>query len=141
MKPIIEKEVYTDVKEELQESFQGELDKKDSLCLKLQEELDITRKELVKSNETIRQLNQKLEKANVGMTYKSLREQPKAECVVAESTIKYGQNNDIDEKLRKAAVKYKDSTLEELKKNVKKATYKSKLSEILLNQPIDLFSK
>ena len=141
MKPIIEKEVYADVKEELQESFQDELAKKDSLNRKIIEELDITRKELEKSNEAIRQMHQKLENANSNTTYQPPSEQPEKELVVAESTIKYGQYNDLDENLRRAVVRYKDATLEELKKNVKKATYKSKLGEILLNQPRDLFSK
>ena len=141
VKPIIEKEVYADVKEELQESFQDELAKKDSLNRKIIEELDITRKELEKSNEAIRQMHQKLENVNSNTTYQPPSEQPEKELVVAESTIKYGQYNDLDENLRRAVVRYKDATLEELKKNVKKATYKSKLGEILLNQPRDLFSK
>ena len=144
MKPIIEKDVYSDVKEEIQEFFQDELDKKDSLCRKIQEELDITRKELERSNETIRLMQQKLDNANLNTTSQNPSEQSEKELVVAESNVKYDQNNDLDENLQKAAVRYKDSTLEELKKNVKnvkKATYKSKLGEILLNQPRDLFSK
>lgn len=141
VKPIIEKEVYADVKEELQESFQDELAKKDSLYRKIEEELDLTRKELEKSNETIRQMHQKLENANLNTTYQTPSEQSEKELVVAESTIKYGQDNALDENLRRTVVRYKDATLEELKKNVKKATYKSKLGEILLNQPRELFSK
>ena len=139
VKPFIEKEVYADVKEELQESFQDELAKKDSLYRKIIEELDITRKELEKSNEIIRQMHQKLENANSNTTYQPPSEQPEKELVVAESTIKYGQYNDSDENLRRIVIRYKDATLEELKKNAKK-TYKSKLGEILLNQPKDLFS-
>ena len=140
MKPIIEKDVYSDVKEELQESFQDELDKKDSLCRKIQEELDKTRKKLEESNETIRQLHQKLETANLDITYQN-SEQPANKCAVAEPTIIDGQNEDLNESLKRVVLIYKDATLEELKKNVKKATYKSKLGEILLNQPRDLFSK
>lgn len=140
VKPVIEKEVYTDVKEELQESFQDELDKKDSFCQKKQEELDITRKELEESNETIRQLQKKLETTNLNKTYQN-SEQSAYKGAVAEPTIIDGQNEDLNESLKRAALRYKDATLEELKKNVKKATYKSKLGEILLNQPRDLFSK
>lgn len=140
VKPVIEKEVYTDVKEELQESFQDELHKKDSLCSKMQEEFEITRKELEKSNETIRQLHLKLEKANRGMTYQSPGEQPNKESVVAEPTSCYGIENSSDEKLIKAVVQFKDSTLGELKKSVK-AKDTSKLRDVLLNQPEDLFSK
>lgn len=71
LKPVIEKEVYTDVKEELQESFQDELNKKDSLCRKIQEELDETHKKLEESNETIRQLQKKLETTNLNKTYQN----------------------------------------------------------------------
>lgn len=140
VKPLIEKEMYADIKEELQDSFQDELDKKDSLCHKKQEELDITRKELEESNETIRQLRQKLENVNLNTTYQNPSEQLEKEFVVAGSTIKYGQDNDIDETLRSAVVKYKDSKLGDLKKSIK-AKDTTKLSEILLNQPNDLFSK
>lgn len=140
VKPLIEKEMYADVKEELQESFQDELHKKDSLCSKMQEELDITRKELEKSNETIRQLQKKLETTNLNKTYQN-SEQSAYKGAVTEPTIIDGQNEDLNESLKRAALRYKDATLEELKKNVKKATYKSKLGEILLNQPRDLFSK
>ena len=140
VKPIIEKDVYTDVKEE----FQDELNKKISLCRKTQEELDITRKELEKSKETVRQLQQELKMANSDLTYKNFGRPSEKETDVAESDIIYGQDNDIDENLRKAVIQYKDLSLGELKKNAKKttdATDKSKLSEILLNQPRDLFSK
>lgn len=140
VKPLIEKEMYADIKEELQDSFQDELDKKDSLCQKKQEELDITRKELEESNETIRQLQKKLETTNLNKTYQN-SEQSAYKGAVAEPTIIDGQNEDLNESLKRAALRYKDATLEELKKNVKKATYKSKLGEILLNQPRDLFSK
>lgn len=140
VKPIIEKDVYSDVKEELQESFQDELDKKDSLCRKIQEELDKTRKKLEESNETIRQLQKKLETTNLNKTYQN-SEQSAYKGAVAEPTIIDSQNEDLNESLKRAALRYKDATLEELKKNVKKATYKSKLGEILLNQPRDLFSK
>lgn len=140
VKSIIEKEMYADIKEELQDSFQDELDKKDSLCRKIQEELDETHKKLEESNETIRQLQKKLETTNLNKTYQN-SEQSAYKGAVAEPTIIDGQNEDLNESLKRAALRYKDATLEELKKNVKKATYKSKLGEILLNQPRDLFSK
>ena len=140
VKPLIEKEMYADIKEELQDSFQDELDKKDSLCRKIQEELDETHKKLEESNETIRQLQKKLETTNLNKTYQN-SEQSAYNGAVAEPTIIDGQNEDLNESLKRAALRYKDATLEELKKNVKKATYKSKLGEILLNQPRDLFSK
>lgn len=142
VKPLIEKEVYTDVKEELQESFQDELDKKDYLYRKIHEELVITRKELEKAKETVQQLHQKLETARLE-TYQYSSERSDKDSIVAESPIVDGQNNNIDESLRIAVMKYKDYTLEDLKKKtkIKKATDKSKLSEILLNQPRDLFSK
>lgn len=140
VKSIIEKEVYADIKEELQESFQDELNKKNSLCRKIQEELDETHKKLEESNETIRQLQKELKTTNLNKTYQN-REQSAYKGAVAEPTIIDGQNEDLNESLKRAALRYKDATLEDLKKNVKKATYKSKLGEILLNQPRDLFSK
>lgn len=142
VKPVIEKEVYTDVKddvkEELQESFQDELHKKDSLCSKMQEDLEITHKKLEESNETIRQLHLELEKANRGLTYQNPGEQPNKESVVAEPTSCYGIENSSDEKLIKAVVQFKDFTLGKLKKNVN-AKDTSKLRDVLLNQPEDLF--
>lgn len=135
VKPYIEKEILADIKDEIQESFQDELDKKDSYLHKVQKELETAREELEKANLTINQLNQALENAKTDTIYQNHLEQLQGESVVAEPTVNYGQSNCLDD-IKIAAMKYKDSTLDELKKRSKpKAKDTCKLSELLLNQP------
>ena len=81
-----------------------------------------------------------LEKNHQDKTYQNHLEQPNRISVVSEPITYYGSENSKDEKLKKAVVLFKDSSLTELKKNIK-ATDKSKLCELLLKQPGDLFSK
>lgn len=136
VKPYIEKEILADIKDEIQESFQDELDKKDSYLHKVQKELEKAREELEKANLTINQLNQAMENAKTDTIYPNHLKQLQGESVVAEPTVNYGQSNCLDDDIKIAAMKYKDSTLDELKKRSKpKAKDTCKLSELLLNQP------
>ncbi|MBO4806550.1 MAG: hypothetical protein J5554_10950 [Paludibacteraceae bacterium] len=126
VKPIIEKEVYADVKEELQESFQDELDKALS--------------ELAESEKTISQLRLELEKCGRSKTNSCSCGGVAEDSIVAEPTSNYGVEDTSDERLKSLVVKFKDFTLGDLKKSIK-AKDTTKLREILLNQPTDLFSK
>ena len=139
VKSFIEKEIITDIKEELQESLQVKSDN-NTILLKKQQELDKVKEELEKSKQTIAQLRQELEKNHQDKTYQNHLEQPNRISVVSEPITYYGSENSKDEKLKKAVVLFKDSSLTELKKNIK-ATDKSKLCELLLKQPGNLFSK
>lgn len=138
VKPIIEKDVYTDVKEELQEVFQEELDKKEYIFQKKEEELDTIRKKLEKTREENRQLQQELDKINSSMIYQNHSNSSSKESIVAESDFCYSAENNLDEKLKKAVVKFKNKSLGELKKSTK-AKDTSTLFDLLMNQPNDLF--
>lgn len=139
LKPFIENDLYVDVKEELQESFQEELEKNKKSENSLRVELEVAKEKLNELKEIIQKLEMELDKAK-SINARQNRESQMQAPIVAESTPVYSLDTGLDEDLKKAAVKYKDSTLGELKKSIK-AKDTTKLRDLLLSQPADLFSK
>lgn len=131
LKPIIEDEVYNDIKDELQELYQVEIDKKECMLNEANEELDRTRKEL----EEIKRRNIQLIEELKGLTLDKVSRRYSGESeniyVVAESHSEYNTLNKKDETLKERVVLCRDLTIKELKKKTK-STDEIKLGELLL---------
>lgn len=142
IKPIIEKNVYDDIYEELQNSFQEEKDIYRQKEQALRTELDKIREELDKSNKLNKAYQDKLNKWSLNNKNKLIKEiNANNQSIMAEPNVLYGNKADlIEERLKNTVVQYKDYTLKELKKN-NNIKDTSKLSDLLLSQPDDLFSK
>lgn len=142
IKPIIEKNAYDDICDELQESFQEEKDIYQQRVRSLRTELDKIREELNESNKLNKELQDQLNKWSSNNKNKLIKEtNANNQSIMAEPNSPYGNKADfIEERLKNTVVQYKDYTLKELKKN-NNIKDTSKLSDLLLSQPNELFSK
>ena len=83
-------------------------------------------------------MQQELDKINSHIRYQNHSNSSSKESIVAESDFCYSAENNLDEKLKEAVVKFKNKSLGELKKSTK-AKDTSTLFELLTNQPNELF--
>ena len=145
IKPLIEKNVFDDIHEELLDSFQEEIDKYQQKEQSLRKELDNARKELNESKKLSNELQDKLDKRSSNSQYEFAKEtNANNHAVMAEPNMPYGNTSDsVEDRLKNAVVQYKDCTLKELKKSaIHKLIDDNKLIDLLLGQPDsnDLFS-
>lgn len=125
LKSFIENEVYSDIKDDLEEQYEQKLEEQRQIETQLRDELN-TANETIKLLKTKEQHNQYYQQENVQT------------LVVAEPEAKYDEKSSS---LEKAVLNYQDYTLKDLKgRMTTKATNDTKLKDLLLNQPSDLFT-
>ncbi len=137
IKNLVDSEMYSDIRDEIQEDIENK-QLNHPIDNSLQKELDMLKEELSQAKERNRELQELINQKGTRVQYPIGEETIQ---VVAEPVYNYGNATiSAEEKLKEVVIKYKDSTLGDLKKNVKlKDT--AKLSELLLSQSTDLFSK
>ena len=141
IKEVVEKDIYSDIIDQLQESSDNEFETYKQNEFSLQKELDETKKEMQRLKDDNHRLQDELKKANHPIQYQS-NASYQMQNVVAEPSTNYITSKDFsEEKLKHASLKYKNSTLRELKKSAKLKD-DNKLIDLLLGQPDsnDLFS-
>lgn len=142
IKNFVETDLYSDIRDEIQEDIESK-QQSNKMNNSLQEELNRAKEELLKANERNRQLEEELNNQRTISTQYPIEEKAiQGHLVVAEPETNYGNTiNSTEEKLKSAIIKYKDCSLDELKKKIKpKPTDATNISDLLLKQPADLFS-
>lgn len=125
LKSFIENDVYSDIKDDLEEQYEQKLEEQKQIETQLRNELN-TANETIKLLKTKEQHNQYYQQESVQT------------LVVAEPEAKY---DETASNLEKAVLNYQDYTLKDLKDRMTtKATNDTKLKDLLLNQPSDLFT-